>query len=63
MTHFLSEEELDKRGILTRTTRWRMRRAGLFPHPVKIGARRIAYRFEDIEVWAAERQTVSSTAA
>ena len=58
MTQFLSEKELDKRGILTRTTRWRMRQKGQFPKPIKISARRTAYKLDDIEAWIAERSAM-----
>lgn len=38
-------------GGLSRTEAWRMRKAGLFPEPVKIGRRRVAWIAEEIDEW------------
>lgn len=45
-----SEADLDRAGILSRKTRWRMRREGTFPEPVRAGRRRL-YRAPDIHAW------------
>ncbi len=45
-----SERGLDANGILSRKTRYRMRRAGTFPEPVVAGGRNL-YRTRDILDW------------
>ena len=45
-----SERDLTANGILSRKTRWRMRRAGTFPQPVTAGGRKL-YRAVDIIEW------------
>jgi len=45
-----SERDLDTAGILSRKTRWRMRREGTFPEPVAAGGRKL-YRAEQITEW------------
>lgn len=45
-----SEKDLDDAGILSRKTRYRLRRARRFPEPVVAGSRRL-YRREDILEW------------
>ena len=45
-----SERDLDSAGILTRKTRWRMRREGRFPEPVTAGSRKL-YRATDVHLW------------
>ena len=45
-----SERDLDAEGILSRKSRWRMRRAGTFPEPVVAGGRKL-YRGVDIVEW------------
>ena len=45
-----SEADLDRFGVLSRKTRWRMRRDGAFPEPVKAGSRKL-YRARDILSW------------
>ncbi len=42
---------------LSRTTIWRLVRAGKFPEPVAISATRQAWRMEDIQAWIAARDT------
>ena len=48
-----SEADLDRLGVLSRKTRWRRRRDGLFPEPVVSGARKL-YRASDIHSWLAD---------
>ena len=45
-----SERDLDALGVLSRKTRWRMRREGTFPEPVVAGGRRL-YLVSDIHSW------------
>lgn len=43
---------------LGRTTAWRLRRAGDFPHPVPISPGRVAWRERDIAAWNESRGSV-----
>ncbi len=45
-----SERDLDALGVLSRKTRWRMRRAGTFPEPAVAGGRKL-YRATEILAW------------
>lgn len=45
-----SERDLDEHGILSRTTRWRLRREGRFPEPQRIGGR-LLYIGQEIREW------------
>ncbi|AQR63164.1 hypothetical protein BZG35_17055 [Brevundimonas sp. LM2] len=47
---------------LGRTTAWRLRRAGDFPHPVPISPGRVAWRERDIALWNETRGTPSAMA-
>jgi prophage regulatory protein len=44
------DEVLDRVPV-NRSTLWRMRQKGEFPEPVKIGARRVAWRESDLTRW------------
>lgn len=37
-------------------TIWRLRKAGLFPEPIRLSAGRIGWRRSDLEAWLAERE-------
>jgi hypothetical protein len=56
-----SERDLDSNNILSRKTRWRLRREGAFPEPREIGGRKlyvgaeIRAWLEDPEGWASRR--------
>jgi predicted DNA-binding transcriptional regulator AlpA len=41
---------------LSRTTLWRLGRAGEFPTPIRISAGRVGYLIEDVEAWIAEKK-------
>lgn len=45
---------------LSRTTAWRLQKAGLFPLPVQVSVNRVAWRERDIEAWCADRAPRSS---
>lgn len=47
---FYSNADLDKLGIFSRRTRYRLRKKGEFPQPVQVGGRQI-WRREDIDEW------------
>lgn len=49
----LRVQEVLKQTTLSRTTLWRLIRAQKFPSPVKISARRIAWRQADVDAFIA----------
>jgi predicted DNA-binding transcriptional regulator AlpA len=51
-----SDHDLDRAGLLSRKSRWRLRREGRFPEPVKVGSRRL-YRAEDIHRWCEDPES------
>ena len=44
------ERDLDANNILSRKTRWRLRREGRFPEPREIGGRKL-YVGDEIRAW------------
>jgi predicted DNA-binding transcriptional regulator AlpA len=52
----VSETDLDALGVLDRTTRYRMVRAGTFPPPIRLTPARKAWRWSSILAWLAERE-------
>jgi prophage regulatory protein len=50
----LSEAEVQALTGLSRSTRWRNQRLGLFPHPLRISRNRIAWRESAIRAWLDE---------
>lgn len=46
----IADKDLDQLVPLSRTTRWRMRKDGQFPHPVRVRGRAL-YRTAEIEQW------------
>jgi prophage regulatory protein len=55
----LSDSEVGQITTLSRTTRWRMKKTGAFPEPIRIGNRRSAYRASDIASWLESRSQAS----
>lgn len=53
----LGEDELSsKKGIKFHPRHlWRLRKAGKFPKPIKLGVQRIAYVEAEIDAWIAQR--------
>lgn len=49
----LSWPEVRERVAISRTTAWRLQRAGSFPLPVMISAGRVGWREEEITAWTA----------
>lgn len=45
-----SERDLDRLGLLSRKTRWRLRRDGRFPEPREVGGRKL-YDADEIRAW------------
>jgi prophage regulatory protein len=57
----LSTTDLHRLGITYSATQlWRLCKSGQFPAPIKLGARRNAWRASDIEAWIASRQSVAA---
>src|SRR5262245_53337133 len=48
-------DEVLYRTALSRTTRWRLEKQGLFPKPFRISAGRVAWRQADIDHWISEK--------
>jgi len=46
----IADKDLDQLVPLSRTTRWRMRKEGQFPQPVRVRGRSL-YRVADVQKW------------
>lgn len=57
MDRFLREIELLKIVNLSRSTVWRLEKAGLFPKRKRIGVRAVGWSREEIQQWLASRPT------
>jgi prophage regulatory protein len=55
----LRDPEVRKRSGLSRTTRWRLIRAGKFPAPVKLTEYAVGWRESDIDGWLASRASAA----
>ena len=55
----LRRSEIEVKTGLTRSTIYRLMRAGEFPEPLKIGPRAVRWRATEIESWIAERPRAS----
>ena len=55
-TRLMTEQEVEEVTGITRDTRRYMVREGLFPSPVKISYRKIAYFEDEINAWLEERR-------
>ena len=51
----LRRQEVEVKTGLTRSTIYRLMRAGEFPEPLKLGPRAVRWRATEIESWIAER--------
>jgi prophage regulatory protein len=51
--------EVQRRVPLHRVTLWRLVRSGEFPAPVKVGARRVAWRESEVRAWIESRERAS----
>lgn len=56
ITGIASPPETCREVGLSRTTLWRMVKAGTFPKPVKLSPRRIGWRRADLHAWVESRQ-------
>jgi prophage regulatory protein len=52
---FIRASEVVRMIGVSRTTLWRMVRAGVFPQPVRITKRNTGYVFDDVESWIRNR--------
>ena len=51
LDRFVLEKERRARIPLDRSTIWRMRKAGTFPEPVRLGKRLLGYRESELVAW------------
>lgn len=59
MDVYISQKEITQKLGISLVTLWRLRRAGSFPEPVQISARRLGWRQDDIEKYLNSRQVQS----
>ena len=52
----IREKELDAETGTRRLSRWRWRKQGLFPRPIRLGPNSIGYFRSEIEQWLRERE-------
>ena len=52
----LTASEVEERSSLSRSTIWRQVHSGQFPSPIRIGARRVAWRESDVTQWIDSRR-------
>lgn len=57
-----SDRDLDAAGLLSRKTRYRLRRAGRFPEPVTVGGRKL-YSAAAIRQWLADPENYRAAPA
>ena len=51
----ITRKEVEAQCRITRSTVYRLMRAGEFPEPIRIGPRSIRWRVSEIEAWLADR--------
>lgn len=59
LDRILGIDEVVRLSGLSPATVWRAIKAGTFPAPVRISARRVGWRASDIRSWIASRQAAS----
>ena len=57
---FLREPEVRRLTGLSRTTRWRLERAGKFPRRRRISENAVAWAASEINAWIAERMEAAA---
>jgi predicted DNA-binding transcriptional regulator AlpA len=55
-TQIISPKQLPKETGLSKTTIWRLERAGQFPRRIKLSAGRVGYRASEVAAWLESRQ-------
>lgn len=63
LDRLLLPDEVYARVRLSSKTIYRLRRKNLFPAPIVLGERRLAWRESDIEQWLASRATAALTSS
>ena len=61
--HFLRAREVQKITALSRTTIWRLERAGKFPRRRQISQNAVAWLASEVQAWVDERAQLDNTAA
>jgi prophage regulatory protein len=59
---YLPWKKVEPRVGISRTTAWRLQKAGDFPRPYVVSPGRVAYRESEVEAWKASRGHRSSAA-
>ena len=59
----LRRDEVEARSGYSRTSIYRLMRAGLFPEPLKIGPRAVRWRESDLLAWLNDRPVASGDRA
>jgi predicted DNA-binding transcriptional regulator AlpA len=54
-----TNDDLDKKGVGSRPTRWRWVRQAAFPPPIQISKNKVAWRGSDLLIWWESRQPVA----
>lgn len=57
----LRRHEVERRTGLSRSTLYEWMSRGEFPRPVRLGARRVAWRATDIATWIEARETAAAS--
>ena len=55
MSNCLTRQQVSARCGISRTTIYRLMRAGAFPEPIRIGPRAVRWREDDLVKWLAQR--------
>ena len=55
MSNLLTRQQVSERCGISRTTIYRLMRAGEFPEPIRIGPRAVRWREDDLVKWLAGR--------
>ena len=63
MDRYLSRQQICHNLQISKQSLWRWCKTGMFPKPVKLGPRSIAWRESDVTAWEASRERVSYAAA
>ena len=54
--HILREDEVRRRLGLSKSTLWRLRKAGAFPEPIELGPRAKGYLADEIDAYIEKRR-------
>ena len=64
-SYYKKREIIDPKDLpletgLSKTSIWRLERAGQFPPRIQLSPRRVGYRREEVEQWLSSRSTVNA---